>query len=150
MSIFNFLMKKVYEPSIGTENVFYILVAASIMLPMRYFMRKRWETYFEEKWEAIKAELGPPKYRVNSEVNVLTRHLVTEQFLVTCVYLDSYKKTYVYDLKDVVDDTIYESVAEHHLCPLVPQRFATNKTSFTDLMLSLSSGRKDRYDMPSS
>lgn len=149
MSIFNFLMKKVYEPSIGTENVFYILVAASITLPIRYFMRKRWDTYFEEKREAVKAELGPAKYRINSEVNVLTRHLVTERFLITCIYLDSYKKRYVYDLKDVADDTVYESVPENHLCPLVPQRFAINNTSFSDLMLSLSSGHKDRHDMPS-
>jgi len=149
MSIFNFLMKRVYEPSIDTNSVLFIIFAGCIMFPIKFFMKNRWDSYFEEKRASVKAELGPPKYRINSEVNVLTRHLVTESFLIICIYLDSYKKTYVYDLKDVADDTIYESVPEHHLCPLVPQRFAVNKTSFTDLMLSLSSGHRDRHDMPS-
>lgn len=147
MSIFNFLIRNLHEKVTDKSNLGLILLAMFIIMPMQYFMPKRFEKYFKEKNDRVQALIGDPKYRVNMDVNVLTKSMIDETFVIENIYLDNVEEIYVYNLKDKKDGTVYENVPESFLCPLCPKSFATNDVSFHTLMDTLTAEKKERHDI---
>lgn len=147
MTIFKFLMLKLHDNVTEKSNFGMILLSGSFIFFLKVFMRKRYDKYFEEKNASVKAEIGPPKYRVDMKVTVLTRSMVDEQFVIKTTYLDNSNKIYLYDLEDMVDGTKYDMVPEKFLCPMNPQRLAGNNVSFDDFMVTLTAGKKSHHDV---
>lgn len=147
MNIFNFLMRNLHDKVTDKSNFGLILLAIFIVMPMQYFMPKRSAKYFKDKSDRIQALIGQPKYRVNMDVNVLTKSMVDENFVIENIYLDNVAEMYVYNLKDKKDGTVYENVPESFLCPLLPKAFATNNVSFQSLMETLTEEKKERHDV---
>jgi hypothetical protein len=147
MNIFNFLMRNLHDKVTDKSNFGLILLAIFIVMPMQYFMPKRSAKYFKDKSDRIQALIGQPKYRVNMDVNVLTKSMVDETFVIENIYLDNVAEMYVYNLKDKKDGTVYENVPESFLCPLRPKAFATNNVSFQSLMETLTEEKKERHDV---
>lgn len=147
MNIFNFLMRTFHDGVDEKSNFLLILLAAAITLPMEWLMPKRYQQYFDDKNKRIVDEIGPPKFRVDMEVNVLTRSMVDERFLIKVAYINNAQKIYVYDLEDIKDGTEYPNVPEKFLCPLKPHALATNTVSFSELMNNLTAGKKEHHDI---
>ena len=147
MNIFNFLMRNLHDKVTDKSNFGLILLAIFIVMPMQYFMPKRSAKYFKDKSDRIQALIGQPKYRVNMDVNVLTKSMVDETFVIENIYLDNVAEMYVYNLKDKKDGTVYENVPESFLCPLRPKAFSTNNVSFQSLMETLTEEKKERHDV---
>lgn len=146
MSIFNFLMDK-FEKVTHKSNFILILLAIAIAIPMKFFMKKRYAQYFSDRSALVQKELGPPKYRVNMEVNILTENMVNETFIIKEVYINHADKFYIYDLEDIKDGTAYSLVPEKFLCPLIPHAFAVNNVSFDSMMSSLTLVKKTHHDI---
>lgn len=147
MNIFNFLMRTFHDGVDEKSNFLLILLAAAITLPMEWLMPKRYQQYFDDKNKRIVDEIGPPKFRVDMEVNVLTRSMVDERFLIKVAYINNAQKIYVYDLEDIKDGTEYPNVPEKFLCPLKPHALATNTVSFSELMSNLTAEKKEHHDI---
>lgn len=147
MSIFNFLMRKLHDGVDEKANILLILFAAAVTVPMQWMMPKRYAQYFYDKNRRVEAEIGPPKFRTKMEVNVLTRSMVNEEFIITAAYLNNAQKIYMYNLEDVKDGTQYEMVPEKFLCPLKPDALASNNVSFSDFMNTLNEGKKTHHDI---
>jgi hypothetical protein len=147
MSIFNFLMRKLHDGVDEKANILLILFAAAVTVPMQWMMPKRYAQYFYDKNRRVEAEIGPPKFRAKMEVNVLTRSLVDESFIIKATYLNNAQKIYMYNLEDVKDGTQYDMVPEKFLCPLKPDALASNNVSFSDFMETLNEGKKTHHDI---
>jgi hypothetical protein len=148
MGIFNFLMRKLYDEVDDLKaNFLFMLFAAAVTCTMKLLMPKRFKQYFDDKNKRVKAEIGPPKFRVDMEVNVLTRSMVDERFIIKVAYLNNAQKIYVYDLEDIKDGTEYANVPEKFLCPLKPHALASNNVSFSELMNTLTDGKKAHHDI---
>lgn len=140
-------MRNLHDKVTEKSNFGLILLAIFIIMPMQYLMPKRSAKYFKDKNDRIQALIGAPKFRVNMDVNVLTKSMVDETFVIENIYLDNVEEIYVYNLKDKKDGTVYDSVPESFLCPIVPKAFATNNVSFNNLMKSLNEIKKERHDI---
>ena len=147
MNIFNLLMNKFHDDADRKESFLFIIIALTITIPMKYLMPKRFNQYFDDKNKRVLSEIGPPKFSVDMEVNVLTSSMVDESFIIKTAYLDNSQKIYVYDLEDAKDGTEYSNVPEKFLYPMNPHALATNNVSFSDFMDTLNEGKKKHHDI---
>lgn len=145
--IFNFLMDTFFEKVTDKSNFILLLISMLFTSVMKVCMPKRYKQYFSDKHAKVRAELGPAKYYTDMDVNVLTKSMINETFIIKEVYLNYMEKTYLYNIEDVSDGTLYKLVPEKFLCPINPHGLAVNNVSFHSLMESLTADKKERHDI---